>query len=93
MVKIVELDDTETVGLASAGIGLAGSELPNKRRKKKTQSMDPLGGLRGMGGGARVGGEHAEEVVARPHEYDVQYRARVGAANHDGVDGADLLRV
>ena len=37
MVEIVELDDTETVGLASAGIGLAGSELPNKRRKKKKQ--------------------------------------------------------
>ena len=57
MVKIVELDETETVGLASAGIGLAGSELPNKRKKKKARPpLDPLGGLAGMGNGTVTGG-------------------------------------
>lgn len=57
MVKIVELDETETVGLASAGIGLAGSELPNKRKKKKARPpLDPLGGLAGMGNGTGTGG-------------------------------------
>ena len=57
MVKIVELDETETVGLASAGIGLAGSELPSKRKKKKARPpLDPLGGLAGMGKGTGTGG-------------------------------------
>jgi hypothetical protein len=57
MVKIVELDETETVGLASAGIGLAGSELPSKRKKKKARPpLDPLGGLAGMGNGTGTGG-------------------------------------
>ena len=51
MVKIVELDDTETVGLASAGIGLAGSELPHKRRKSKKKITPPLGGFAGSGEG------------------------------------------
>jgi|TARA_B110000977_G_scaffold115184_2_gene148899 hypothetical protein len=62
MVKIVELDETETTGLASAGIGLAGSELPNKRKKKKTTRppLEPLGGLKGIGGGGGGGGKGSD---------------------------------
>ena len=66
MVKIVELDDTETVGLASAGIGLAGSELPHKRRKSKKKITPPLGGFAGSGEGKSGAEATAEEETTAP---------------------------
>ena len=66
MVKIVELDDTETVGLASAGIGLAGSELPHKRRKSKKKITPPLGGFAGSGEGTSGAGATAEKETTAP---------------------------
>ena len=75
MVKIVELDETETVGLASAGIGLAGSELPNKRKKKKARPpLDPLGGLAGMGNGTVTGGSSPGTSEPLPDEAKVPER-------------------
>lgn len=66
MVKIVELDDTETVGLASAGIGLAGSELPHKRRKSKKKITPPLGGFAGSGEGTSGAEATAEKETTAP---------------------------
>jgi len=62
----VELDDTETVGLASAGIGLAGSELPHKRRKSKKKITPPLGGFAGSGEGTSGAGATAEKETTAP---------------------------
>ena len=56
MVKIVELDETETTGLASAGIGLAGSELPNKRKVRRRPAASA---------GAAGGGAASEETRER----------------------------
>ena len=66
MVKIVELDETETVGLASAGIGLAGSELPHKRRKSKKKITPPLGGFAGSGEGTSGAEATAEKETTAP---------------------------
>ena len=81
MVKIVELDETETVGLASAGIGLAGSELPNKRKKKKARPpLDPLGGLAGMGNGTVTGGPSPGTSEPLPDEAKVPERPSANIA-------------
>ena len=64
MVKIVELEQDATSWKSSAGIGLAGSDLPRKRPKKKKSNAD----LAGMGG-MNTGGdekEAAEREAAAP---------------------------
>ena len=64
MVKIVELEQDATSWKSSAGVGLAGSELPRKRPKKKKSNAD----LAGMGG-MNTGGdekEAAEREAAAP---------------------------
>ena len=61
MVKIVELEQDSTSWKSSAGVGLAGSELPRKRPKKKKSNAD-LTGLAG-GSGAVVDGEGAVAVA------------------------------
>ena len=43
MVKIVELEQDSTSWKSSAGVGLAGSELPRKRPKKKKSNADLTG--------------------------------------------------
>ena len=49
MVKIVELEQDATSWKSSAGIGLAGSDLPRKRPKKKKSNAD-LAGMEDRGG-------------------------------------------
>ena len=98
MVKIVELDETETVGLASAGIGLAGSELPNKRKKKKARPpLDPLGGLAGTGAGTGTGGSSRETGSPASDEAEIPPRPfanpeTIGASASVAPGGVDKTR-
>ena len=98
MVKIVELDETETHGLASAGIGLAGSELPNKRKKKKARPpLDPLGGLAGMGAGTGTGGSSRETGSPALDEAEIPPRPfanpeTIGASASVAPGGVDKTR-
>jgi len=62
MVKIVELEQDSTSWKSSAGVGLAGSELPRKRPKKKKSNAD-LTGLAGGSGGTTAGDDNPAAVV------------------------------
>ena len=62
MVKIVELEQDSTSWKSSAGVGLAGSELPRKRPKKKKSNAD-LTGLAGGSGGTTAGDDKPAAVV------------------------------
>ena len=63
MVKIVELEQDATSWKSSAGVGLAGSELPRKRPKKKKSNAD-LAGMEDRGGMNEK--EAAEREAAAP---------------------------
>ena len=63
MVKIVELEQDATSWKSSAGIGLAGSDLPRKRPKKKKSNAD-LAGMEDRGGMNEK--EAAEREAAAP---------------------------
>ena len=90
MVKIVELDDTETVGLASAGIGLAGSELPHKRPGSKKKITPPWAASRGAARGRAAPGATAERgddgavlATARPATEETPAAAPAREENED----------
>ena len=83
MVKIVELDETETVGLASAGIGLAGSELPSKRKRKSAASPGSPRRARGDGERDGDGGIVPGDGIPRDGPPGETFRAAFRESGHD----------